>query len=338
MDETKTRLGMIVRCDQGGLGNQTRDLHKHLTPSTTLLINLPSEKGRGIGYPADFAGPDTMHWHDDVIPPDIARQFEDRCDVILSVEVFYSAVFSKARTVLVANPELWQGYDATTLVVPTTWMLERMPPEAVVLPHPVTHPPVSQVRRRHSVTTFLHVAAPAMLDRNGTTTVMEALQHVDEQCQLWVHAPGTPSPTGDTRFTVSKVDVRWSSRYNRNAWSTYDVEADVMLLPRRYGGLCLPVQEAAACGLPSVMTALSPQNTWPVWTIPTKSHYTYPMRGGEFPVYDTDPRELAKAMTDMVRGGVDIEALSDAALAWAEQLSWDNLLPRWQELVVGSGS
>src|SRR5690606_2061207 len=35
---------------------------------------------------------------------------------------------------------------------------------------------------------------------------------------------------------------------------------DAMILPRRYGGLCLPMNEALCSGLPVIMTDISPNN------------------------------------------------------------------------------
>jgi hypothetical protein len=58
---------------------------------------------------------------------------------------------------------------------------------------------------------------------------------------------------------VTRVLVRYQADVQRSApanvttdertdyWAVYD-DVSLLLLPRRYGGLCLPMQEAAACG------------------------------------------------------------------------------------------
>lgn len=348
------KLGMVVRCDQGGLGNQTHLLWKLLKPDVTLLIDLPVTKGRGRGEPTRYDAPWTnvWPWHDDVIPPLMLADLAKAVDVVLTVENLYSgnAGFDVvraggARTMLVANPELYAGYPADKIVVPTPWELRRMPAGTDVLPHPVDDPPSSSVRTRRMCQTFLHVAAPAMLDRNGTDIVMGALEHVTAECQLVVHSPHRPPPWGDDQtdpssMTIGKVHVRWDPRPKRKYWDVYDVEADVMLLPRRYGGLCLPVQEAAACGLPTLMTDLEPQRFWPCLSVEPRVRLTgYAMRGGNFQVYDVDPKLLASTMDDLVLGRVDVESTSANALSWARStLSWDSLEPAWSEAISSTAS
>lgn len=342
-----TRLGMVVRCDQGGLGNQTHELWRHLKPEVTVLVDLPRAKSRGAGEPSKYDADWTTirRVDDDVITEPQLREIARDVDVILTVENLYSGQRGfdvvreeNARTVLVANPELYGGYPADTIVVPTPWELQRMPRGTEVLPHPVAEPPANLKRQRRVCQTFLHVAAPAMLDRNGTDTVVDALSYVTHPCQLVVHAPFRHPPwdkkatTEVSSHTIGKVDVRWDPRPKRRYWDVYDVETDVLLLPRRYGGLCMPVQEAAACGLPAVMTDIPPQVWWPVTRVRARHKTSYGMRGGHFKIYDTRPRDLASTMDDLVSGNRDVETMSSEASEWARSISWDELRPRWQAL------
>lgn len=337
---------MIVRCDQGGLGNQTYSLWKHLKPDVTLLIDLPSHKGRGKGDPSRYSASWTnvWPWNDDVIPRRMIEDLGRKVDTILTVETLYSGVQGfyaardgGARTVLVANPELFSGYPADVTVVPTPWELARMP-HVELIPHPTETPPERNLRRRHMCQTFLHVAAPAMLDRNGTNIVMAALKYVQHECQLIVHAPFISPPWEDGNIssasttTYGNVHVRWDPRPKKNYWDVYDVEADVMLLPRRYGGLCLPFQEAASCGLPSVMTDLLPQRWWPTWRVQAHEQGVKGMKGGNFQIHDVHPTHLSSIMDDLVVGELDVEAMSISAQAWARSISWDVLLEDWQRV------
>jgi hypothetical protein len=334
-------LGMIVRCDQGGLGNQTYALWKHLRPDVTLLIDLPTHKGRGRGEPAKYHAEWTTvwPWNDDVIPVRMIADLARKVDTILTVETMYSgpqgfveAHQAGARTILVANPELYPGYPASVIVTPTPWCVRSMPAGTRILPHPVEDPPNKMHRRRHSCTTFFHPVAPAMLDRNGTEIVMSALGHVKNACDLVIHAPGKKSPWEGDTCKIGNVSVRWVCKPKRSYWDAYDVETDVMLLPRRYGGLCLPVQEAAACGLPTVMTDVEPQQWWPTWRVPCHVQTERNMRGGTFPVYDVRPEYLASMMDDLVAGEVDVEGMSISAKQWSRAISWDALEDEWRDL------
>ena len=101
---------------------------------------------------------------------------------------------------------------------------------------------------------ILHVAGKkAAKDRNGTNTVVEMLKHSSADYELVV-ATQTPLDfmTKDSRLKINKDNVR-----NReDLYNGYDA----MVLPRRYAGLCLPMNEALISGLPVFMTNVSPNN------------------------------------------------------------------------------
>lgn len=328
-----TRVGLIVRCDQGGLSNQTRAIWQNLHPTRTLLALV--QDPRGEEHPEDYPGAQIAPRG--LITDRTARQFARGLDCVVSVEGFYGNAFDgvPARKILVANPELFDpaACKVDKIVVPTPWELGRMPAGTEVLPHPTTPGPADRTRIRTEVSTFVHVAAPAMLDRNGTTAVMDALPLVTEPCRLIVRAPGRPSPhRGVARFNVGCVEVEWQSHPVRDWWDNYPVEADCLLLPRRYGGLCLVAQEAATLGMPNLMTNLHPQGWWPGWRIPTQGGMDYLMKGGTFRVHAPHVHELAATMGQVVRDRTLVEGISRASMRWANELSWDRLRPQWESL------
>jgi glycosyltransferase involved in cell wall biosynthesis len=76
---------------------------------------------------------------------------------------------------------------------------------------------------------------------------------------------------------------------------------DAMVLPRRYAGLCLPMNEALMSGLPVFMTDISPNNqVLPKdWLIPS-SKITTLMTRVKLDLYDADVRELGKRIDKYV--------------------------------------
>ena len=68
-----------------------------------------------------------------------------------------------------------------------------------------------------------------------------------------------------------------------------------MVLPRRYAGLCLPMNEALMSGLPVFMTDISPNNEILPnnWLIPSNKINTL-MTRVRLDVYDADARELGE--------------------------------------------
>lgn len=332
------RWGLIVRCDQGGLASQTAALHKHLEPDRILIVRV--EDPRGDEWPEQYMhDPNVMLLgRRNHITDAEARAFTRGLDHVVSVEGFYGRPFDRLRvkTTVVANPELFDPHAARVdrVVVPTPWELGRMPAGTEVLPHPVEAPgDPSYVRARTEVKTFLHVAAPAMLDRNGTQPLMDALSQVRHPCHLIVRAANRKSPNrGQSTFRVGSVTVHWDDRPVKHWWENYPPEADCLVLPRRYGGLCLVAQEAAACGLPNLMTDLAPQTWWPGWRTQVRGGLNYQMKGGVFRVHTPNPRSLALRMTMIAGGSEDVAEQSVAASEWAASLSWDRLLPRWEAL------
>lgn len=334
-----TRRGLVVRSDQGGLANQSVALASYLQPDSVLLIDLPEHQRRGnsqrasLGHLPIYAVAET-----DRLSRDLLTAFAATVDQLISIECLYTdpggwaAVNRLTETVLVVNPELYADYPAQRFILPTTWHQDRFP-GAPVVPHPVdTTAAAGRARVREGVSTFLHVMAPAMLDRNGSELVAAALEHVTEPCRLIVRSH-LPQPRGALRVAGGgKVEVEWDCGRPEDWRDCYPDDADVLLLPRRYGGLSMVVQEAAALGIPTVMLDLDPQRAenWPGWRIPAHVQRTALMRGGEFPVHACDPAELGAVMSAMVRGSIDVASESKRALAWAQARSWPAVADRWE--------
>lgn len=332
-------LGVIVRADSGGLGNQTWEIWRHMRPERALVV-LAGKHSRSAEDVTRYLDHDGTILHEGVTLSKAAlKEFAASVDTVFTVETPYSSGgfgtirSAGARSVLLANPELFCVDDhgwPDVIRCPTKWALDRMPPEICkVLPQPVATDRFKS-RVRTGCTTFFHPVAPAMLDRNGTDVVMDALKYVEEPCALIVHAPGVRSPFREPEFVIGKVSVEWRDVHVDHYWEAYPEEADVLVLPRRYGGLCLPAFEAAACGIPAVMTHLSPQTDWPgVMTVKTTHSQQHYMKGGSYPVYRCSPKTLGAELTGVVKNPPAVEQRSRMALKWAHDNSWDALMPQW---------
>jgi glycosyltransferase involved in cell wall biosynthesis len=120
-----------------------------------------------------------------------------------------------------------------------------------------------------------------------------------------------------------------------NYWDNYS-SGDVLLMPRRFGGLCLPVNEALGAGMPVIMPDISPNNTWlpDEWLIPASRKGTFRAKQ-HIDFYSVDHRALA-AKIDQLASDAEFytKALATAA-DLREQLSWKNLLPEYQQVLAG---
>src|SRR6202000_2370555 len=90
---------------------------------------------------------------------------------------------------------------------------------------------------------------PAIFDRNGTPDVMGALRHVKSDIRLTLKCQDT-SYLRQLRMASQvppNVEIVTDSSDTRDYWDNYH-NGDVMILPRRYGGLCLPAKESLGAG------------------------------------------------------------------------------------------
>lgn len=327
------KLGLIARCDtRGGLAIQTAEAYAHLHPDRVLVVHADHES-RGLCDRARYPG-DDVTWLPAGPSPDDAAEFMDGLDVVFSCECLYLpewvaiAKHLDVDVVVQANPEM---YDAAELagarvVLPTPWESHRVPHEAI-LPVPVALERFP-FRQRTEARVFYHPTSEAIQDRNGTSIVLAALQYVTADVVVQIRGQLSRGELARKRTrripdNVKLIELPWS---NGPYWEAYPPDADVLILPRRYGGLCLPMQEAAALGMPLLTTDLVPQREYPhavfVDAMPSLQES---MKIGPVMVHKADPRALAHKIDLMARGPEFIVEYSTAAREWAEARSWSAL-------------
>lgn len=338
-------LGMIVRADSGGLASQTFEIWRHMKPDLTIVVQMgddargPEDLGR-YGSPGETVWIARRH-----CPPNLLADFASRVANVFVVESPYCPMGldvmrqAGARVVLLANPELYNPSEhgtSSVLTVPTCWNLCPGEDAAEHLPQPVALDrfPYRPVRDR--CRTFVHQTAPAMLDRNGTRTVLRACEFVTQPCRLIITGNLGPNISpAEVPARIGHVTVEHRPEVHDDYWQAWPDDADCLLSPRRYGGLSLPILEAAAQGMPTLASGVMPQVMWDsVVPVPTSLRETVPMKGGPIHVWTVDPGELARAMDACVAD----ESWADrsrAAYAWAVDNSWAALLPRWVEVLRG---
>lgn len=335
------RLGLMARADGGGLAAMTREFHRHLAPDKTLVIDL-GDRGRGPIHPGWYPGAVVNRGMDHLLTPETIAEFLDELDVVYSAETFYRddfclhASIAGVATVLHAMPELWRLSDVLPglILAPTPWAIDQLPVGTEVLNVPVATDRVV-FRQRTKAETFLHIAGPAMLDRDGTQLLLYALPHVRNRCRVVLRAsPITLARLGQIPGRIGQVSVEIVVSGQEHYWEGY-ATGDVLIAPRRYGGLCLPMQEAAATGMPIVSLDLSPQNAWlpPESLIPAWVARKARMAGGTFAVHDADARKLAARIDHLIEHPAEVERLSLLSGAHAQSISWERLLPHYQTVL-----
>lgn len=332
-------LFAVCRCDAGGLGAISMEAFRHLQPDRTLLLNL-GDAGRSLCNPSAFdlygsTGQQVYpaEWTGGLSDRAIEWLCADAKDVtLISFETFYDAKLlaeanrAGAHTVCYAMPELapWAVDPGMRprprqMYVPTEWRAGTVP-NAEVLPMPVARDRLP-FRARDEVHHLFHVTGSAMLDRNGTTLLTNALSFVESQVRVTIRSE---KPL-DIPACHAHVEV--VSESTPHYWEMIPSDVDLLVLPRRYGGLSLPIQEAASLGIPTLTLESDPYASFGfAHAIPTTRSRDVRMKGGLVPVFDADPRVLARAIDWLVAHPGRQHAASHAADAWAEAHSWSGPL------------
>lgn len=342
------KLGIIARCDNTGLGNQTRELVKMLNPYKILLIDSYFFNNNKQ-YPHWYDGYNVIKTAKGMPKTKEILSFLDEIDVVISCETFYHldlvdiARKKNIKTILQYNYELfgnmvnpeWSLPDI--LLSPSVWNIDIVekkfgskckvyhlpPPTDTSLFNVVRENNLSKTHKR-----ILHVAGKkAAKDRNGTNTVVEMLKHSNENYEL-VIATQTPLDfiIKDSRLKINKDNVR-----NReDLYNGYDA----MVLPRRYAGLCLPMNEALISGLPVFMTDISPNNQIlsHKWLIESN-------KIGEFKtksmvdIYEADAIKLGKAIDNYFKNNNIDKHKNTAVEIGFNNFSVENLRNKWLKVI-----
>lgn len=322
------RIGLIAQPHRTGIGVQTAEFARHFRIRKVLLTDLTklhaqnSRNGKQVS---------TVDWFNDyermtvdgVPTDDQCKWLLEGIDVLFVVEtplnwaIFNYAKMMNVKTVLQYNYEFFEYFlrnvpNPDLFLAPSLWNIEK-----VKLYGNVKHLPVpiatDRIKRRKIgiPKKFLHVAGhKAYLDRDGTEIIKKSLPFIKNMgVEIKVH-------------DQSRTELD-------NYWDLYD-EGDVMLLPRRYGGLSLKLQEAAAAGIPTVVTERDPYAGNPCTIIvPGPYHYDRIKLKGDVESYSASPQKLGELITELSR--TDLSEKSEQTYQWAQERSWERMQPEYMK-------
>lgn len=343
------RLGMIVRLETDrGLGVQTFDAWKAMAPDATLVVIDPASEGTCRNV-ADY-GP---YSHVTMLKKGrldraAVRAFVDECDVIYSVETVYDdevinyARSTGKRTIIHGNAEFFQAQRAqpTRWWWPTAWMPVRLPRgPRVPVPAPELEYPVHVAD--DGPLRLLHVVGrKALMDRNGTEIFLRALALVKRPVEARLCAfeldPDTTRLLEDVIRTNPKVSIELTPRLDDAAAMYHNV--DLLVLPRKYGGLCLPALEASAAGLGVMMSDCVPNSEYAIERFPGRFTGQAHTSAGRVPLFCAFPDALAARVDTLSLNPGRVADLRAHARELASRRSWAALGPLWRaELAAVEG-
>lgn len=309
------RLGTMAFANQSGLGYQTRRLTYMLNPYRILLVDSTSFSKNKEQYPSwykHYSGYKVAGFPSDRE----VRKFLQGLTHVLVCETTLNPNFTaiaKQMGVKVFIQENWEFNDflinrrmvlPEKFLVPSYWKLQEMidlfgEDKVVYLPPPID-PDEFEVATnenlRRNGRRFLHVVGTlATHDRNGTLDLLEAVKLAKSDFELVIRSQRELPP----EYIIDDPRVIYEQKNIREPVDMY-IGFDAMFLPRRYGGLCLPMGEALTSGLPVVMTGIEPNNGYlpKQWLVPAKIKEKILTRT-YIDVYESDVKVLADLLDNL---------------------------------------
>lgn len=349
------KLGLIARADNTGLGAQTWEFYRHMKPDKTLVVDI-SSLNHNPQFPERY--PDGIFVRGFPTKGEI-DEFLEGLDVVFIAESPYNYYLYDAakkrgvKTAVQYNYEFFDWYSfpyfptPDMLIAPSLWHFQEVQEFADQrgIKHIYLHCPVNRdllpYRKIEQAKTFVHpVGKPAAHDRNGTMILLYSLVHVKSDITVKIK-------TLNERFVASAFEGDLNDFLNNvlpknvnliidatdqpNYWEHYS-EGDVMVLPRRYGGNCLPLNEGLSVGMPVIMTDLSPNNQFlpKSWLVPAPKIAEFKPRM-VIDIHYAEPWELAQKIdefasmkpTEMYRENIKANHL-------AQSISWEEMAPKYR--------
>ncbi|MCH9731595.1 MAG: hypothetical protein K0U84_18295 [Actinomycetia bacterium] len=350
------RVGLIARADSRGLGIQTKAFYDNMAPAKTLVVGTDPRM-------SEMPLPIRSDWYPDAAiirgwpTASHIEAFLDGVDTVYTAETGYTpALWDIAqkrgiRTVLHANFEFLNRNDQPTQwLAPSEWRIDEWPEGTVHLPFPVETHRFGEPDLPDLPTNLLHIVGRPTIDkrndrevdlnRNGTIDLLQCLQHTTANFRLTVRCQknGYVDQLMQRHHVVvpHNVDLRIEQTDLPNYWDAYQGQ-HALILPRRFGGLCLPANEAVGgAGIPAIMTDIDPNNRWlpREWLVPAVQ--TGSLLAKQFvDVHTPDPVGLALKIEQLVTDPAFYADAKRRALQLRFRLSWDTLKPYYEEMLRG---
>lgn len=334
------RVGLIARADNTGLGIQSKEFFDHI-PCKALVIDMTEMSNSPIITPHLDRFPGQRVWKLQKgfklvggIPNRIIYEFLEGLDVVFAMEtaydynIFHEAKRKGIKTILQLNYEFLDYPNSVItppdlFAAPSMWYYDNIPTPKKFLPVPVN---TSKFLIQKKEKTFVHIAGrPAFNDRNGTNIFAESLRYINGKINVVVKSQQSLGVRNRNRNVNLELDCTNKANY----WENYT--GGTLVLPRKYGGLCLPFNEALAAGMPIITSDCSPNNTWlpDEWLIPANQRGTLNCKR-KCAMYEVNPRQLAHKIDEFCQEGF-YEQAHQKALALRNMISWETMLPLYQK-------
>ena len=336
------KIGFIARYDNGGLGTLSMEMARHLKPHKVLLVSV---------YPAIYKNHHFPERYKDFETRKVSAQIDidtrnwllDDIDILFTCETFYDwtligqcrkkgiktvlyTMYEMTREQMIMSPDVYLcpsklDYDT---------FKDRADENTIVkyLPVPVATDRLIW-RKREKAHHFIHAASHGGMNmRKGTQLLLDAIPHVKEKdIKFTIYTWQPVWKTNDPRVEVKYINFK-------NYWQLWR-EGDVHIYPQDYNGISLPVIESMASGLGVITTDIYPFNEYMPKELMFKPESMYTTRAWpgliKTQAAKINPRTIAKKIDEWANK--DISKFSLYGKKWAEENSWDRLLPKYVQFL-----
>lgn len=309
--------GIVCFATEQGLGRQAKDLFDNGVVSEVLVHNHSTYTNHYEWYP------NSVKTFDELL---------NKCDTIFFIETpFDWKYIVRARekgikTVLIAMYECTRyPFPYFPDVVVGCSVLEAETYKNV--PVTVINAPIPNAlkwRKRSVAKVFVHNAGHGGLGgRNGTTQLINAIPMVKSDAKFIIRSQfPIKLPYDDPRVEVRVGDFPYETLFE---------EGDVFIYPDKFGGSCLPLQEAHASGMLVMASNRHPSNTWlPVEPLIPIRGYKKETIINPFDSAIVEPIDIANCIDFWYNK--DIKKYSLIGKKWGENNSWDVLKKEYEKL------
>lgn len=271
------RLGIIARADLTGLGVQSRNWVRLLNPHKIIVINSKPFNKNEQNFDW-YAGRRNAFRVDGFIKQHEINAILNDIDILLTFEVPYSYELLRVarnrgiKTIIQNNWEFTDYLQNPTLPLPdllvnhSYWHLDeqkqKWPQITEYCATPVFIEDYDNIMlhnmdRNEERRRYLHIAGRHTYeDRNGTKDLLAAMKLIpkgiyDFDLVIKTQTSHVDEIDDDRVIIDTTMPVDEKELYR---------DFDAVIMPRKYGGACLPMTEALAAGLPVIMTDVEPNN------------------------------------------------------------------------------
>lgn len=318
------RIGMVVRCDVTGLGNQSQDWVSQLPVSKTLVVWVPYKES----FPQIY-GKENSRICEAGFPSvgDIEWLLTD-VDVVISLETPYNwSLISEAKkkgvkTIINPNYE-WIPRDIPE--EPDLWLCTNIlnyntiqTDNKVYVPQPINRDMFKFKKRKKARVFLFNNGNGGAHGRNGLKEFLEAINFVKSDVKFIINSQVPVETVYDKR-----IELHQGEPNIQEIWK----EGDVFVHLRKFGAMSLPMNEAMSLGLPILGINRDPENTYLPTELLVEPEGKYVMRCRE-DVIDIEacsysPVKIAEKIDEIAN--TDISAYSEKMNELADKWDWEKL-------------